>query len=327
MQENCPLEQIANDPTLCQIDFPLRRRYFPFGFPLDLETNSPDVIAAANEGWGQFSASFEETPVRVALGVADSDSMPLELQSCFRSREHLIAMVCDSENFLVCDVNLGFAFGWITRAVAADHPFLRYRFLLPSLMPLEQRALAGIHGALIDRHGCGVLLCGDSMAGKSTLAYACARAGWTYIGDDMAYLVRSHPGRYVVGDPYSIRFREGGLAFFPELTGRLPAVRPNGKIAIEVLTGELPIKIAAGCPVDHVVFLRRQEHERAHIRHYPKDRAFEAWARAACIGTEQVRSAQRRSYECLLGAGVWELTYSHFEDAVARLERLVDSGS
>src|ERR1700680_1789740 len=156
------------DPTLCQFDLPLRRRYFPFGFPLDLETNSPDVIAAANEGWGQFSAAFEETPMRVALGVTNSDTVP-ELDSSFRCREHLMSMICDLENSMVWDFQRGFAFGWVTRAVAADHPFLRYRFLLPSLELIAQQALAGLHGALMDRNGCGVLLCGDSMAGKSPL--------------------------------------------------------------------------------------------------------------------------------------------------------------
>jgi hypothetical protein len=326
MAECSLAERAKADPTLCQFDLPLRRRYFPFGFPLDLETNSPDVIAAANEGWGQFSAAFEETPMHVALGVTTSDTLP-ELDSSFRCREHLMSMICDSENSMVFDFHRGFAFGWVTRAVAADHPFLRYRFLLPSLELIAQRALAGLHGALMERNGCGVLLCGDSMAGKSTLAYASARAGWTYIGDDMAYIVRNDPGRYVVGDPYSIRFREGALALFPELAWRLPAVRPNGKIALEVLTRELPIKTAAACSVDHVVFVNRQEHERPRLRQYPKDRALEAWAVAASIGTEQVRAAQMHSYQRLLGAGIWELTYSHFEDAIARLERLVDTGS
>src|SRR5579864_8011308 len=110
MQENSQLEAIISDPTLSAFDLPLRRRFFPFGFPLDLETNSPDVIQAAQEGWGYFSKAFDETPVRLALGVTDSDSVPSELGSTFRSREHLMFVVADPENFLTFDFNRGFAF-------------------------------------------------------------------------------------------------------------------------------------------------------------------------------------------------------------------------
>ena len=81
----------------------------------------------------------------------------------------------DPENFLICDFNQGLAFGWVTRAVAADHALLRYRFsTCGAMMLIAQRALAPLHGALIVRNGCGVMLCGESFAGKSTLAYAAA---------------------------------------------------------------------------------------------------------------------------------------------------------
>jgi hypothetical protein len=103
-------------------------------------------------------------------------------------------------------------------------------------------------------------------------------------------------------------------------------VRPNGKTAIEMFTHELPINTAPGCSIDHVVFLNRQQHGHAHLRHYPKNQALEQWEKYASFGTDQVRAAQRRCHERLLRAGIWELTHSHFDDAVARLEQLVDSG-
>jgi hypothetical protein len=321
------VERAKVDPTLCQFDLPLQRRYFPFGFPLDLETNSPDVIQAAQEGWGHFSKAFDEAPVRLTLGVTDSDSVPSEPGSTFRSREHLMFVVADPENFFTCDFNNNFAFGWITRAVAADHPFLRYWILSAAAhMLIDQSALAPLHAALLMRNGCGVMLCGDSFAGKSTLAYACARAGWTYISDDGTLLVRNRADRYAIGDPHTIRFREDTRDLFPELADRIPVVRPNGKIAIEMFTHELPINTAPGCSIDHVVFLNRQQHGHARLRHYPKDQAWEEWGKYASFGTDQVRAAQRRSHERLLQAGIWELAYSHFDDAVARLEQLVDSG-
>ena len=42
----------ANDPYLSRTAMPLRGIYYPLGFPLELTTNSKDVMAAAEESWG-----------------------------------------------------------------------------------------------------------------------------------------------------------------------------------------------------------------------------------------------------------------------------------
>ena len=65
---------------------------------------------------------------------------------------------------------------------------------------------------------------------RALLAYACARAGWTYVSDDGAFLVRGRDDRYAIGDPHSIRFRPDAPELFPELADRLatgPAERQN----------------------------------------------------------------------------------------------------
>ena len=316
---------IGQTPFECAL--PLRRRFFPLGFPVDLETNSPDVIDAAQEVWRYCSQTFEETPVRIALAVSDSATVPATLKSEFRGRAHLMSVVADPENFMVCDFARALAAGWITSAVAADHPFLRYRFLTcASHMLIAQLALAPVHAALISRQGRGVVLCGESFSGKSTLAYACARAGFTYITDDGTHLVRQRRDRFAIGDAHTIRLREDARELFPELANRLAIVRPNGKIAIEMFTKDLPIQIATGCSIDHVVFLDRRGHSDPRLRVYPHERALEVLEACASYGAEEVRAAQKRSYAKLLGASTWELSYSHFDDAVTRLEQLVDSG-
>jgi hypothetical protein len=329
MTEDLSPIQAPADPVLSVFELPLRRTFFPLGYPLVLETNSLDVIHAAEEGWGAFERMFNQEPVRLCLGVAEGDSESPAPGSVVRAREHLMSIVADPENFMLCDFDRGFAFGWVTRSTAADHPLLRYQFLTAGGATLaEQWALAPLHAALVVRNGTGVMLCGDSFAGKSTLAYACARAGWTYVSDDGTFLVRDRDDRYAIGDPYSIRFRTDAPDLFPELADRLRTVRPNGKIAIEILTRDLDISIAPGCVVDHVVFLgreRRREHPGpASVRHYPKDQAREHWAQCAVLGTSDVRAAQRCCHERLLRAGLWKMQYSDLDDAIARLERLVD---
>jgi hypothetical protein len=332
MPEDLSSIQVTADPVLSAFELPLRRTFYPLGYPLILESNSHDVISAAEEGWGAFQCMFNTQPVRVCLGVAESDSDSPLPASVIRARENLMSIVADPENFILCDFDQGFAFGWVTRSTAADHPLLRYRFLTSGGATLaQQRALAPLHGALVVRNGRGVIFCGDSFAGKSSLAYACARAGWTYVSDDGTFLVRNRDDRFAIGDPYSIRFRTDAPALFPELNDHLPTVRPNGKIAIEVLTCDLPIVTSQSCIVDHVVFLDREHHADysgpAVVHRCSKDRAREDWTAHAVLGSEDMRADQRRSYERLLRAGLWQMQYSRLDDAVARLERLVDEGS
>jgi len=164
------------------------------------------------------------------------------------------------------------------------------------------------------------------MAGKSTLAYACCRAGWTYVSDDGTFLVRSRSDRYAVGDFSNVRLREDAVRFFPELANRLPVVRPNGKVALEIRTNELPIRTLPGHTIDHVVFLERQDSGRATIRRYSPDQAVAEWEQFASFGTDDVRAAQKRCHRSLMRAGVWAMRYADLADAIERLERLVHAG-
>lgn len=326
------MQKIVPDPVLSSIELPLRRTLYPFGFPLQLETNSTEVITAAVEGWGAFHQMFDEPPVRLCLGVLERscDSVPME--SVIRSREHLMSVVADPSNFVICDFNSGYAFGWVTPNTASDHPLLRYRFLVAAAATLiEHQVFATLHGALIALDDAGVMLAGDSFAGKSTLAYACARAGWTYISDDSANFVRARKSCYAIGDPHSIRFRPDAPELFPELADRLATVRPNGKIAIEVHTRDLELDTAPGCEIEHVVYLNRRRDPgpvaRSQLRRLTKEQVREDLSQYNVFGTKEMRAARRRCHERVLELPLWQMQYSDLDDAVERLDRLVASGA
>jgi hypothetical protein len=322
------VQQIVEDPMLLKLELGLRQLYYPLGFPLEVQTNSRHVIEAASKNWGQFSQSFDVAPMRLALAVKESaQAEPSTAKTTFMARQHLMAIVMDADNFVMCDFLHAFAFGRIAPALASDHASLRYYVLTPvAALLAEHLALAVVHGALIARDGCGVLLCGDSFAGKSTLAYAAARAGWIYITDDGTYLVRDGSDRYAIGNPHLIRFREDARQFFPELADQLSIIRPNGKTGMEVFTQDLPIETAPGANIEHVVFLDRTHSGAARLRPYPRDQ-MEAWCEQFVnFGTSEMKCAQTRCYQRLLDASLWELSYQTFDDAVRRLEQLVDFG-
>lgn len=322
-------DAVEEDPLLSGRELlSIRAKFFPLGFPLELVTNSTEVMEAARRSWRFFSQSFDVPPIHIEIGVESKGKGPMPDPPVFRSRGHLMSIVSDAWNFSHCDFLTGFAYAWVTRRVAAESGFFRYNFLEPAALTLlGQRYLAPIHAALVVRNGCGVMLCGESFAGKSTLAYGCARQGWKFIADDAVYLVRNNPGCFGIGNPYSIRFREGARTLFKELNGWRVVTRPNGKVGFEICTRELALETMLGSRIDHVVFLDRHDAGPACLTSFHKPDAIRFWKKFANHGDENTRAEQTKSYERLLEARVWELKYSNLNAAVLTLSRLVDSES
>jgi hypothetical protein len=313
----------SDDIILHDVPLPLRATFHPLGFPLELATNSEAVIAAARQSWGSFPAAYSETRLLFSLAVTEDQSERLPPRPKFRSHLHLMSIVSDAHNQLICDFSHGCAAGWITRRAAANPEFLRLHFLEAPVMTLLVAAyLAPMHCALVSRRGVGVALCGESLAGKSTLAYACARSGWIFISDDGTFLLRNSADRYAVGNPYNIRFREDAKFLFPELAGFKVARRHNGALGMEARASDLPVTTANGCSIDHLVFLRRSRSGSASMDRVAKSEALRWLEKATLYGSEDAQASQRQAYRRLLDAGSWELHYSDLSDAVKLLDQL-----
>jgi hypothetical protein len=228
------------------------------------------------------------------------------------------------ENFAVADLAGAFGFAWLTRDVAADSAYCRYYFLEPLVyITLSALHVTPLHASCIALNDCAVVLCGDSGAGKTSLAYACARRGWQYLADDAAHIVRSSHDHSVVGRPYTIRFRESARWLFPELNRFTSSRRPSGKIDFEIETHELGLSIALKHPASHIVFLRRERScAAAHLRPFPREEAERRLAQVICFGNEQIRSEQRESISRFVTLPISELVYSDLESAELALRSL-----
>jgi len=319
----------AEDPLLCDFELPLRSLHYHLGFPVEIVTNSNDVLAGAEESWGNFGPVFSERPVQIRIGVLKGDSSAFPPPPVVRSQQNLLINIADRENFVVSDMRRGFAFGWLTEATVRDRPYLRYYFLEGVAWTLlEPLYLTSIHGACVGFEGRGVLLCGDSGAGKSSLAYACARRGWTFLSDDSSCLVRKRPGRVVTGNPNSMRFRESAAELFPELTRQPVSRRLSGDMGIELPTASMPgIRTCSECPIDYIVFLNRKDPDPSGLYPFPKQRALQWFEQVVCYGEEDVRILQKASLQNLLAAEVFELRYSDLATAISHLETLVLHGA
>ena len=307
------------DPLLRDIDLPHTATYFPAGFPLELATNSRDVIDAAQESWRYWDREFDVEPVRFHVIVEPEGE--LAGPPAWRMRGHLVQAVSDAHNFAAMDTRSLFGSIHVSQKTAADHPWLRW-FYVESMayMMLVQRYVVAVHAACVARDGRGLLLCGPSGAGKSTLAFACARAGWTYVGDDCSWLLADSADRVVIGKPHQVRFRDDAPRLFPELEGLIARARPNGKLSIEVLTSALPgIETSRRCEVRGLVYLQRGTSAVPRLEPMLSPDAVARMLLDMPSYGEDVNAMHERTVCGLLGVPAWRLHYDSLADALTLL--------
>ena len=314
----------AVDPYLYHAEMPLKAVYYPLGFPLELTTNSEDVLGAAEESWGSFAQQFSTPALQLQVGVLDGESTECPAVPTFRAQRNLIVGSAGHDNFCVSDVIQGFSFAWLTGAVTSHRSYLRYHFLeATALSHIANRHAAPIHAACVELDGRGVLLCGESGAGKSSLSFACARAGWTYITDDASFLLNGRNDRQVVGNCHLVRLRPSASELFAGMEDEPLTQRMGGKPSIELVTSALPgIKSSVFSNVDHIVFLNRRDMNIQELVQVSKEEV-RRYMHQNMHGMEELRMSQIASVESLLTAEMHEIRYRDLNWAVDRLTSLV----
>jgi hypothetical protein len=316
-----------SNPVLSDVPLPLRETFFPLGYPIEIATNSNLVLDAARESWSSFSQSSEAAPLLLELGVSDEEGPDLLPPPVCRTRGSLLSCIADSQNFIVSDLERGFAFGWISRRTAEASLYLRY-YLLEAvcLSMLSALRVVALHAACVAIGNRGMLLCGDSGAGKSSLAFAGARSGWTYISDDASYLALDHVDRVVSGNCHQVRLRDSAPELFPELRGRLVTPRIAGKPSIEMATSEWPeLVTAASTRIDYIVFLNRSVTSQGL---FPFSRAVASeYFRQSFLFGPAAASLQGPALDRLLNAKICEMRYTNLDWAIECLEELALTAS
>src|SRR5882724_1904138 len=277
------------DPFRREVKLDIRSVYYPLGFPLQLATNRAEVNTAARELWGRYPQAFYEQPLQVRVSVEAGETHPPI--PAYRGREHLMTITADAQNVAVCDHTRHFAFCQLSDAAVRDNAFVSYYFLEAiANYSLTQLYVTPVHGACVARNRRGILLCGPSGAGKTSLAYFCARNGWTYISDNDSWLVRSCPGA-LLGNPHRVRFRESARELFPELEESAAARDANGKMSIEI--APMGLETDYQCRVARVVFLARQPDGATTVRAIPAEQALETFLSELPLYDSEIRREQQ----------------------------------
>lgn len=317
--------QFGFDPLRCRATLNMQRVFFPLGFPVEVKTNSIAILEAAEERWGHFVPLFQEPKAKFQINVSDHQDTAHIPEPTYRSQGNILSIIADANNFAICDLDKGFAFSWLTSSTVRDKNYTQYFFIeAVAMCLLSSLCVTPVHAACVEHEGHGVLLCGESGAGKSSLAFACAKSGWAYISDDASYIVQNRSDNFVVGNSHQIRFRPSASQVFSELEGLDITPRATGKPSIEVPIVSLgtDIKTVSFSNIEHVVFLNRKDAHFSALYPFPKNLARRR-LQHSLFGTHEMQSAQTAALDSLLSARVSELCYRDIGWAVKRLETLV----
>jgi hypothetical protein len=211
-------------------------RFHPLGYPVDIVSSTQAVLAAASKSWGAwpalFDAPFETAPLRFEIEIHRSPG-PRNVPR-FEAPAGWLTFSANEDNFAAFELEPRTGFMSVGFSALHDEDAFRHHWLEALVLTaLDSVFFTPLHAACVARDGTGTLLCGDSGAGKSSLAYACARRGWTLVSDDAVHLAPG-PERIGVGGSNIIHLREPARELFPELDVVDAGAAPNGKQAIEI---------------------------------------------------------------------------------------------
>lgn len=292
-------------------------RLYPLGYPVDVISEDTRVLEAATSSWGEFSQLFCGTAVRLTVESSAGGRPELAAPHYARDDEQ-ISFTTEYGDSAVFNCRTAEACVRVHDAVISDGEFFRYHYLdAMTFTGLGSLYFTPIHAVCVTRRGRGVLLCGDSGAGKSSLAFWCAERGWTLTSDDAVYYAGG-PRHVVVGRPWTVHLREPARGLFAS-TEDLPVITtPNGKRAIRLRAVE-HCEVSPVALVAHCVFLDRG-HGRAELTEFPVVNAAEYFAKTLGWADLEVH---REQIAQLASRRLWRLRYEGLEDAASLLEELV----
>lgn len=311
------------EALLSDMELPLRGIFYPLGYAVEIITNEPAVLEAANESFGHARLSRTSAALQVCIGVSDGGDSECPPEPTRRQYNHLYSMMADADNQALLDLKTCISFVWVKKSTVDNRLYFRYNFLEKTVyLLLGSSVVTDLHAACVSKNGKGILLCGDSGAGKSTLSYACARAGWTYTSDDTSYLINNSEVPHVIGHSHRVRFRPTAKTLFQELEGRELTPRLEGKPSIEIPISEFPGLITASeARVHSIVYLNRSPSGTGRLVSLPEGTATQR-TRKELYSSGEIRTKHEKILEVLACIPTYELQYCALDHAIYQLDLL-----
>ena len=306
-----------DDPLHWGVPIRFQADFNPIGTPIRVESNHEAVIQVAQENFGRYG---EPTPgespkflLRVCVDPVHRAGPPWPKPS-FRSLNHLFHIACGDSNFAVADLNTRVCIGFVTQEMVGDSSFFRSTFLDCLFYVLAvHHDYTPVHCAGVVSGGRAVLICGVSGAGKTTLAYACARSGLQVLSDDVVHL-RIDPasnGLRLWGKPWFLRLAPEAAELFPELGCLQPQLRSDHEWYLEIdVENQFPGSTVVSCEPEALVFLHLHQIAETQLQPLSVDSALEHLMKDIYISETSVLERHRQTLARLLQTKAYTLSYS-----------------
>ena len=304
------------DPLHRGIALEFREQFFPLGVPIEVQSNRETVLAAASLSFGRYgecpSGKPAELLIQLCVDPERHDEKPLAVP-CYRALSHLFHIGCSEASFAIADLARGSAVGFVSPEIANDTSFFCYVFLECLFHVLTvHRNHTPVHCSCVALSDCGVLICGASGTGKTTLAYACLKAGMQIVSDDVVHL-RLDPVRHELklwGNPWTLRLLPDAVQIFPELNGTDVKRRGGQEKCLEIdVSRQFPGSASISCRPAALVFLQR--HDAGHrLRPIEKEVALQRLFRDVVLDEDAVMVRHQTVLQELVTTGTYELSYA-----------------
>jgi len=299
---------------------PLCENFNVAGAASEFRTNSESILAVARDCFPRLRRQPSVAELRFRFWVDPAgNSRPPWPPPYFRGLGRLVFGGFDSESSVVVDLGSRRISGRFTPALAADHSYWR-RVIFPRLITAVGPAIGVVelHCACLAWNDCGLVLFGAPGAGKSTLALALARRGFSLLSEDWTYFSRQGVEVAGWGLPSGVKLLPDAVRHFPELSRFRTSIGPNGEEAYQIQPdGDFGVSLAHHCRPKWLIFLEREERPAFNISTMSSARAEEILCRDLLAQSPEVLTWQRRMVNRLVKNACWRLRYGGNAEEVA----------
>lgn len=300
------------------------------GVPLTMRSNSARVLALAERAlghWRELAPALIEPgpPLRVDFVVHPDDAQPEATARVadFVFRAHGDTFLAASgANLMSAAMAEGHALAFVTPALVADEASLRTDVIERlALLLSTRRDRIPVHAGAVVRNGRAVLLVGSSRVGKSTLCYACVRAGFQLLAEEVVQVSLAQ-GLRLWGNSTQLHLLPDAPRFFPELADTPAGARLDGKLTVD-LAALAPARLVTHAETALVCLLERRTGQASELEPIPAALAAAALSDIREPGFNPLRDQALAAATALVAGGAYRLRVGNNPStAVALLEHL-----